>query len=214
MQGLNNLVVSGKVLYLGVSDSPAWCVAKANQYARCMGLATFVYVPHSFPCLSFLFFPFPSLLSSSLSFVFFVVNITIGFIKGSGQLQQEIWSETSSRCARPREWALLLGTLLAEACSKQTKRYKRTSNQVRGERKGDERREINWRIRWGCLSYFFFFLSSSLQGETVRQDVYGNGYEKTRAIVKVLQKLAEAKQSTVTGIALVYVLSKVYRGRE
>ena len=112
---------------------------------------------HSFPCLSFLFFPFPSLLSSSLSFVFFVVNITIGFIKGSGQLQQEIWSETSSRCARPREWALLLGTLLAEACSKQTKRYKRTNNQVRGERKGDERREINWRIRWGCLSYFFFF---------------------------------------------------------
>ena len=66
----------------------------------------------------------------------------------------------------------------------------------------------------GLPFLFLFFLSSSLQGETVRQDVYGNGYEKTTAIVKVLQKLAEAKKSTVTGIALVYVLSKVYRGRE
>ena len=44
MQGLNNLVVSGKVLYLGISDSPAWVVTKANQYARDHGLATFVYV--------------------------------------------------------------------------------------------------------------------------------------------------------------------------
>lgn len=31
MQSLNQLVVSGKVLYLGVSDTPAWVVSKANQ---------------------------------------------------------------------------------------------------------------------------------------------------------------------------------------
>ena len=31
MQSLNHLVVSGKVLYLGVSDTPAWIVSKANQ---------------------------------------------------------------------------------------------------------------------------------------------------------------------------------------
>jgi len=42
MQGLNVLVKSGKVLYLGISDSPAWVVSKANQYARDHGLAPFV----------------------------------------------------------------------------------------------------------------------------------------------------------------------------
>lgn len=31
MQSLNNLVVQGKVLYLGISDTPAWVVVKANQ---------------------------------------------------------------------------------------------------------------------------------------------------------------------------------------
>ncbi|KAF7551358.1 hypothetical protein G7Z17_g5059 [Cylindrodendrum hubeiense] len=41
MQSLNQLVVSGKVLYLGVSDTPAWVVAKANAYARQHGLRPF-----------------------------------------------------------------------------------------------------------------------------------------------------------------------------
>lgn len=31
MQSLNQLVVSGKVLYLGISDTPAWVVSKANE---------------------------------------------------------------------------------------------------------------------------------------------------------------------------------------
>lgn len=42
MQGANQLVRNGKVLYLGVSDTPAWIVAKANMYARQHGLAQFV----------------------------------------------------------------------------------------------------------------------------------------------------------------------------
>lgn len=33
MHSFNDLVVAGKVLYLGVSDTPAWVVSKANQYA-------------------------------------------------------------------------------------------------------------------------------------------------------------------------------------
>ncbi|RAQ41790.1 sterigmatocystin biosynthesis dehydrogenase stcV [Aspergillus flavus] len=41
MHGLNNLVNSGKVLYLGVSDTPAWVVVKANDYARVHGLRPF-----------------------------------------------------------------------------------------------------------------------------------------------------------------------------
>ncbi|KAJ3162164.1 hypothetical protein HDU88_007084 [Geranomyces variabilis] len=42
MHSLNNLVVAGKVLYLGASDMPAWMVAAANTYAREKGLAQFV----------------------------------------------------------------------------------------------------------------------------------------------------------------------------
>ncbi|KAH7925891.1 Aldo/keto reductase [Leucogyrophana mollusca] len=42
MNGLHNLVQQGKVLYLGISDTPAWVVAKANQYARDHGKTPFV----------------------------------------------------------------------------------------------------------------------------------------------------------------------------
>ncbi|THU78802.1 arylalcohol dehydrogenase [Dendrothele bispora CBS 962.96] len=42
MDSLHNLVVSGKVLYLGISDTPAWVVSQANQYARAYGKTPFV----------------------------------------------------------------------------------------------------------------------------------------------------------------------------
>jgi aryl-alcohol dehydrogenase-like predicted oxidoreductase len=42
MNNLHNLVVQGKVLYLGISDAPAWVVAKANQYAKDHGKTPFV----------------------------------------------------------------------------------------------------------------------------------------------------------------------------
>lgn len=41
MQSLNHLVAAGKVLYLGISDTPAWVVVKANCYAREHGLTPF-----------------------------------------------------------------------------------------------------------------------------------------------------------------------------
>ncbi|KAF8510419.1 Aldo/keto reductase [Hysterangium stoloniferum] len=41
MNNLHNLVVAGKVLYLGISDTPAWIVAKANQWAKCHGKTPF-----------------------------------------------------------------------------------------------------------------------------------------------------------------------------
>ncbi|KAL2850232.1 Aldo/keto reductase [Aspergillus pseudoustus] len=41
MHGLNSLITAGKVLYLGVSDTPAWVVVKANDYARANGLRPF-----------------------------------------------------------------------------------------------------------------------------------------------------------------------------
>lgn len=41
MQSLNHEVEKGRVLYLGVSDTPAWVVSKANQYARDHALRPF-----------------------------------------------------------------------------------------------------------------------------------------------------------------------------
>lgn len=41
MDHLHNLVVSGKVLYLGISDAPAWVVSQANQYALDHGKTPF-----------------------------------------------------------------------------------------------------------------------------------------------------------------------------
>ncbi|KAJ3721568.1 Aldo/keto reductase [Lentinula raphanica] len=42
MDSLHNLVTSGKVIYLGVSDTPAWVVSRANQYAIDHGKTPFV----------------------------------------------------------------------------------------------------------------------------------------------------------------------------
>ncbi|KAF8646255.1 hypothetical protein AX16_007311 [Volvariella volvacea WC 439] len=42
MDGLHNLVVTGKVLYLGISNSPAWFAIKANEYAKANGKTPFV----------------------------------------------------------------------------------------------------------------------------------------------------------------------------
>ena len=41
MNSLHHLVASGKVLYLGVSDTPAWIVSMANQYAHDHGKTPF-----------------------------------------------------------------------------------------------------------------------------------------------------------------------------
>ena len=41
MQALHNVVAAGKVIYLGISDTPAWVVSKANQYARDHALTQF-----------------------------------------------------------------------------------------------------------------------------------------------------------------------------
>ncbi|THH30953.1 hypothetical protein EUX98_g3234 [Antrodiella citrinella] len=41
MDSLHNLVVSGKVLYLGISDAPAHVVAEANTYAKYNGKTPF-----------------------------------------------------------------------------------------------------------------------------------------------------------------------------
>lgn len=41
MDGLHLLIESGKVLYLGVSDTPAWIVAAANEYAIANGKTPF-----------------------------------------------------------------------------------------------------------------------------------------------------------------------------
>lgn len=42
MHALNDVVAQGKVLYLAVSDTPAWIVAKANEYTKAHHLRQFV----------------------------------------------------------------------------------------------------------------------------------------------------------------------------
>lgn len=42
MKALNDLVSSGKVMYLGVSDTPAWVVSRANTIAEMRGWAPFI----------------------------------------------------------------------------------------------------------------------------------------------------------------------------
>lgn len=42
MKALNTAADAGKIIYLGVSDTPAWIVSKANEYARNNGLRQFV----------------------------------------------------------------------------------------------------------------------------------------------------------------------------
>ncbi len=42
MRGLDDLVRAGKVLYLAISDTPAWKIAQCNTYAECHALTRFV----------------------------------------------------------------------------------------------------------------------------------------------------------------------------
>lgn len=42
MRAFDDLVRQGKVLYIGVSDTPAWIVAEANTLARCNGWTQFI----------------------------------------------------------------------------------------------------------------------------------------------------------------------------
>lgn len=41
MRALDDLVRQGKVLYIGISDAPAWIVAQANTLAQCLWLDAF-----------------------------------------------------------------------------------------------------------------------------------------------------------------------------
>src|SRR3990172_7866875 len=49
MHGLDDLVRAGKVLYVGISDTPAWLVAQANTLASMRGWSPFValQIPYS-----------------------------------------------------------------------------------------------------------------------------------------------------------------------
>ena len=42
MRGLEDLVKQGKINYIGISDTPAWIVAKGNTMAELLGWSQFV----------------------------------------------------------------------------------------------------------------------------------------------------------------------------
>ncbi|KAF2205477.1 Aldo/keto reductase [Delitschia confertaspora ATCC 74209] len=50
MQSLNHLIARGKVLYIGASDTPAWVVSKANEYARNHALRPFSVYQGRYNC--------------------------------------------------------------------------------------------------------------------------------------------------------------------
>ncbi|EJT97331.1 Aldo/keto reductase [Dacryopinax primogenitus] len=51
MRALDDVVKSGQVLYLGISDTPAWIVTKANEYARAHALTPFVIYQGEWSCM-------------------------------------------------------------------------------------------------------------------------------------------------------------------
>lgn len=104
MDGLHNLVVAGKVLYLGISNTPAWVVAHANTYAKMSGKTPFViYQGHW------------SILERSFERDIIPMAQTFGlalapwYVVGSGRLRtdaEEKEREVSGECGRadPRGW--------------------------------------------------------------------------------------------------------------
>jgi len=139
MQSLNHLVASGKVLYLGVSDTPAWVVAKANQYARDHGLAQFCVYQGLWSILN-------------RDFERDIIPMCI--------------SEKMGFCP----WGALGGGKF------------KTEEQVKElKEKGEASRDVN---------------------------IFGGIDEKTKAVTAALDKIAKKKGSSITGIALSYVMQK------
>jgi len=139
MQSLNQLVSSGKVLYLGVSDTPAWIVSKANQYARDHGLAQFCVYQGEWSLLA-------------------------------RDMEQEIIPMCRSENMAIAPWGALGGGKLKT--EEQQKEYKE-------------------------------------KGEATRQFIRGGIDEKSARVTKALEKIAKDRGSTVTGVALSYVMQKV-----
>ena len=52
MDALHNVVVQGKVLYLGASNMPAWVIAEANRYAKMAHKSPFVIYQGAWNVLS------------------------------------------------------------------------------------------------------------------------------------------------------------------
>jgi len=125
-------------LYLGISDSPAWIVSKANQYAKDHGITPFVVYQGKWSI-------------------------------GTRDLERDVIPMCKAEGLGLAPWGVLGGGMF------------KTEEELAQLKE---------------------------KGETSRQSLDGKGHEKARPIVKVLQKLAQAKKSTVTGIALAYVLAK------
>jgi len=139
MQSLNHLVASGKVLYLGVSDTPAWVVSKANQYARDHGLAQFVVYQGEWNLMQ-------------------------------RDMEQDIIPMCMNEKMGLAPWGALGGG-----------KFKTAAQQKEAAEKG----------------------------EATRKFIRGNFDENSARVTDALEKIAKEKGSTVTGVALSYVMQKV-----
>ena len=133
MHALHRTIVAGKVLYLGISDTPAWIVSKANQYARDHGLTQFsVYQGH--------------------------------------------WSAAMRDFERD-----ILPMCEAEGMAL---------------------------APWGALGRGNFRTAEAFEQEKKEGRQMGGPNDKVKAISGVLEKLANAKSTAVTSVALAYVMHK------
>jgi len=139
MQSLNHLVASGKVLYLGVSDTPAWVVSKANQYARDHGLAQFCVYQGQWSILN-------------------------------RDFERDIIPMCKSENMGICPWGALGGGLF------------KTEEQLKeSKEKGEATRDLSF---------------------------FGGINTKSQNVTAALNKIAKQKGSTITGIALSYVMQK------
>ena len=125
MHGLNRLVLSGKVLYLGISDTPAWIVSKANQ---CKFSLRDFFTPsmmerknnhrdNAFETKYNLCYD-GQLTHNAVQTLVTTVSPNSSSIKAVGPPLSEISSGTSCPCVSPRAWLWPAGTSSAEATSR------------------------------------------------------------------------------------------------
>lgn len=114
MRGLHALVMARQVLYLGISDTPAWVVVKANE---CNG-------PLQRPSP-------PAPHTDHHAKVARANGLTpFSIYQGNGTRHSETWRLQSSPCAKTKAWRYRRGRPWAEAVSRPASRERKTPRRM------------------------------------------------------------------------------------
>jgi aryl-alcohol dehydrogenase-like predicted oxidoreductase len=110
MQGLDNLVRAGKVLYVGISDTPAWIVSQANTLADLRGWTRFVGLQTQYSLLERT--PERDLLPMAHAFD---MSVTTWGALGSGVLTGKYNKQAKDSDGRAAQWGAINERRLAMA---------------------------------------------------------------------------------------------------